>query len=140
MQLVPGTTERRGTPPTGSGTTTDGTGWAVGYKRGCTEVWGGATYTICGCYEVPALSSITFNAHPHSLLLQIWCPVRGNVLSHPDDIQGRDASGMDGSMPVRTTCYTARAVFGCYEAGLWKANCGETQAGQWVRKWEQLVL
>jgi len=117
---------------------TDGTGWAVGYKRGCTEVtpdW--AVFTICGCYE-------------------IWCPIRWDTLSHPDDIYGRDASGVDGSMAVRKTCYSARAVFGCYkkrhgEPATWEVNCGTqnggsyqrgagTNAGQWNRYWEQLVF
>lgn len=129
-----GTTERRGTPPTGSGTTTDGTGWAVGYKRGCTEATnvGGALFTICGCYE-------------------IWCPVRTQILSHPDDIYGRDASGVDGSMPVRRTCYSARAVFGCYAHGAWLDNCGwqrdglylpgsGSNTGQFLRLWEQLIM
>jgi len=114
---IKGTTSRKGW-------TTDGTGWAVGFKHGCTEVtasWGGV-FTICGCYE-------------------IWCPVRGDILSHSDDIYGRDVSGVDGSMAVRNTCYSARAVFGCYRIGNWLDNCGTTNsAGQFIKIWEQLVL
>jgi len=128
-----GTTKRMGSPPTTTGITTDGTGWAVGFKHGCTEVKNGNNlYTICGCYE-------------------IWCPVRTHTLSHPDDIYGRDASGVDGSMAVRNTCYSARAVLGCYMNGNWVDDCGwQTNGsyqpgagnddGQFVRSWEQLVM
>ena len=110
-------------------------------------------FTVCGCYEVPALlASCTFNACPHSLHLQIWCPIRWDTLSHPDDIYGRGPSGVDGSMAVRNTCYSARAVFGCYQSGNWKDNCGYQQegrrnrpgagtaSGRFVKLWEQLVL
>ena len=83
--------------------------------------------------------------------LQIWCPVRLNVLSHPDDVYGRSASGVNGSMAVRNVCYSARAVFGCYHEGSWIDGCGYLSDGSYqpgaganrgvfVRRWEQLVL
>jgi len=132
-----GTKGRSGSPPTVSAMATDGTAWGVGYKHGCTNVTsaGGHIFTICGCYE-------------------IWCPVRDYVLSHPDDVYGRDALGVDGSMAVRTTCYSARAVFGCYKSNnspTWLDNCGIQQGGSYqpgagtkwglqMKSWEQLVL
>lgn len=52
---------------------TDGTGWAIGFKHGCTRVnaaGGKGSWIdhmrICGCYE-------------------IWCPTMDSILQHPDD-------------------------------------------------------
>lgn len=123
--------------------TSDGTGWAVGWKHGCTSIvsWYGAVFDICGCYES-------------------WCPIRWHTLNHPDDVYGRSstctanaaaASTCDNQMAVRRSCYSAKAVFGCIVNCDWDAGCGYqpdggyepgqgTMAGVHKPLWEQMLL
>lgn len=103
----------------------DGTGWAVRFKHGCSRVVNGAgtRFKICGCDET-------------------WCPMRSNVIGRPDD---RDIG--------RTTCFSSKAIFGCFEGESYLVDCGWNDAwqgpyekgkgtakGLFVMAWEQLVF